>query len=149
VRALGNWGKSGVTVLAAVLAAMAVLSSCRRASPERTIVSVTRPAGAWQGTGTKTVGDISSESGHFRITWRAGRERPAGQGTFRLTVRSAVSGRTLQVVVDHHGEGSGVVNFEDAPRIYDFLVESQDVEWAFSVEEIYEAYAKAPEPPAR
>lgn len=110
-------------------------------TPDRKIVTVVRPAGAWQGTGTRSLGDINSDSGRFRIAWKADHEDPKGQGTFRLTVRSAVSGRFLETVVDHHGEGGGVVSFEDLPRVYEFLVESDHVQWWFSVDEIYEAYA--------
>ena len=100
--------------------------------------------GAWQGTGSKTVGDVVSDSGHLRIRWRAEHADRSGAATFRLTVRSAVSGRAMQVVVDRHGEGSGSVDFQDTPRAYDFLIESDHVEWSFSVEEVYEAYATEP-----
>ena len=122
----------------------AVLSSCRPSTGEsgRKVVTASRPVGSWQGTGTKSVGDINSDTGRFHITWETRHEQPAGQGTFKLTVRSAVSGRTLQVVVDHRGEGRGAVDFADTGRIYDFLVESQHVEWSFSVTEVYEAYEK-------
>ncbi len=103
-----------------------------------------RPVGSWQGTGSKSVGDINSDTGRFHITWATRREAPQEQGTFKLTIRSAVSGRPLQVVVDHRGDGSGAVDFADAGRIYDFLIDSQGVEWSFSVVELYEAYEKPP-----
>lgn len=121
-------------------------AACGRGAepPARPHVQAARPKGAWQGTGGKTVGDVASDSGHLRITWQTAHEDPSGAGTFRLTVRSAVSGRSMQVVVDRRGEGHGTVDFEDAPRIYDFLVESDHVEWSFSVEEVYDAYATEP-----
>ena len=100
--------------------------------------------GSWQGTGSKSVGDINSDTGRFHITWETRHEQPAGQGRFKLTVRSAVSGRPLQVVVDSRGVGQGTADFADTGRIYDFLVDSENVEWSFSVEEIYEAYKRAP-----
>ena len=79
----------------------------REPSEPQPIVSVTRPVGSWQGRGTATVGDIPSETGRFRITWRTSNESPAGAGTFKLTLRSAISGRTLGIVADHKGVGSG------------------------------------------
>jgi hypothetical protein len=92
-----------------------------------------------------TLGDVNSE-GHFRLRWETRDERPKGQGYFRLTIRSGVSGRTLQVAADHKGEGSGVVNFEDTPRTYDFLVESDHVNWSFTVEDVVSVPGPAPTP---
>lgn len=99
------------------------------------IVAVTRQVGSWQGRGTATVGDVPSETGRFRITWETSNESPAGAGTFKLTLRSAISGRTLGVVADHRGVGSGTADFDEGPRTYDFLVESANVDWKFAVSE--------------
>lgn len=126
------------------LAALILVSCGPSPDRGRHVVTASRPVGSWQGTGSKSVGDINSDTGRFHITWETGREQPAGQGAFKLTLRSAVSGRPLQVVVDHRGEGKGEVDFADAGRIYDFLVESQNVEWSFSVVELYEAYERLP-----
>jgi hypothetical protein len=82
-----------------------------------------------------TLGDVNSE-GQFRLRWETHAEDPKGTGRFRLTIRSGVSGRTLQVAADHKGEGSGVVDFADSPRTYDFLVESANVLWSFTVEDV-------------
>src|SRR4030095_6787835 len=95
----------------------------RRADPQRS-VSVTRPVGSWQGRGTATVGDIPSETGRFRITWQTSNESAPGLGTFKLTLRSAISGRTLGIVADHKGVGTGTADYDEGPRTYDFLVES-------------------------
>lgn len=115
---------------------------CRaRPSEPQQITSVTRPVGSWQGRGTATVGDIPSETGRFRIVWHTSNESPAGAGTFKLTLRSAISGRTLGIVADHKGMGSGTVDFDEGPRTYDFLVESTNVDWSFHVEETSGAYA--------
>jgi hypothetical protein len=133
--------------LVAVCAAALLFPSCRppNGSP-RHVVTASRPVGSWQGTGSKSVGDINSDTGRFHITWETRREQPAQQGSFKLTIRSAVSGRPLQVAVDHRGDGRGEVDFADAGRIYDFLIESDGVEWSFSVVELYEAYEKPPPP---
>ena len=119
----------------AAVALLLVASACREApSPPPQIASVTRPLGSWNGQGSRTIG-VVSESGRLRITWETTSAQPPGGGTFRLTVHSAVSGRPLQVVVDHKGEGKGTVNFDDDPRPYNLMVESQGLDWAFGVEE--------------
>jgi hypothetical protein len=130
-----------------VLAAIAVplfSAACGGSpTPERELVTIARPAGSWQGSGDSTIGFVS-ESGRFRIHWETRREDPPRSGTFRLTVHSAVSGRPMQVVADHRGEGSGDADFADDPRIYNFMVESANVEWSFSVEAISVSYATEP-----
>jgi hypothetical protein len=119
-----------------------VVSGCgSQPSEPQPIVAVTRPVGSWQGRGTATVGDIPSETGRFLITWRTSNESPPGAGTFRLTLRSAISGRTLGIVADHKGVGTGTVEYDEGPRTYDFLVESSNVDWSFRVEETSGAYA--------
>lgn len=52
-----------------------------------------------------------------------------------------MSGRPIQVVADHRGEGSGSTDFEDDPRIYDVTVDSANVNWVFTVEELVLVYA--------
>jgi hypothetical protein len=127
----------------ACCAAALLLASCAPADrPSPHVVTASRPVGSWHGTGSRSVGDINSDTGRFHITWQAHPERPEANGRFKLTLRSAVSGRPLQVVVDHRGEGSGEVDFADLGRIYDFLVESEGIEWSFSVVELYEAHEK-------
>ena len=121
---------------AAVLALALCLASCSPAPTKpQDIVAVTREVGAWQGHGTATVGDIPSETGRFRIVWETSNESPAGTGTFKLTLRSAISGRTLQIVTEHKGVGTGTADYDEGPRTYDFLVESANVDWSFQVEE--------------
>jgi len=121
------------------------LGCTQKPSEPQPIVAVTRPVGSWQGRGTQTVGDIPSETGRFRIMWETSNESPAGAGTFKLTLRSAISGRTLGIVADHKGAGSGTAEYDEGPRTYDFLVESAHVDWKFRVEETSGAYAGAKE----
>ena len=109
---------------------------CRSKPTQDTpLVSVTREVGAWSGRGTSTVGDVNSETGRLRISWQTSNESPAGSGRFKLTLRSGVSGRTIAVVADHTGVGTGTVETDEGPRTYDFLVESANVDWSFRVEE--------------
>jgi hypothetical protein len=113
-----------------------VFQDCSHApSGPQPIVAVTRTVGSWQGRGTRTVGDVPSETGRFRIHWQTTNESPAGAGTFKLTLRSAISGRTIGIVADVTGTGAGTADFDDGARTYDFLVESANVDWTFRVEE--------------
>ena len=124
-----------------LFAAILVGGCTQQPSEPQPIVAVTRPVGSWQGRGTATVGDIPSETGRFRIVWQTSNESPAGAGTFKLTLRSAISGRTLGIVADHKGVGTGTAQYDEGPRTYDFLVESSNVDWSFKVEETSGAYA--------
>jgi hypothetical protein len=130
----------------AVLVVLAVACSPKPSTPQD-IRAVTREVGAWQGHGTATVGDIPSETGRFRIHWATTNESPPGGGTFKLTMRSAISGRPLQLVVEHRGVGSGTADYDEGPRTYDFLVESANVDWSFRVEETSGAYVTDPRNP--
>lgn len=104
---------------------------------------MTRPVGSWQGRGNQTIG-LVSDSGRLRITWQTRHETESRTGTFRLTVHSAVSGRPIQLVTDHHGEGSGTADFADDPRSYNLMIESANVEWSITVDEIVAGYANPP-----
>ena len=132
----------------ATLALALCLSSCTPApSKPQDIVAVTREVGAWQGRGTQTVGDIPSETGRFHIVWETSNESPAGSGTFKLTMRSAISGRPLQLVADHKGVGTGTADYDEGPRTYDFLVESANLDWKFRVDETTGSYVAAARQP--
>lgn len=121
-----------------------VASACKaHPSEPQQIVSVTRLVGTWQGRGIASVGDIPSETGRFKIVWETSNESPAGAGRFKLTMRSAVSGRPMQVVADHQGVGTGTASYDEGPRTYDFLVDSANVDWKFRVEETTGAYQKS------
>jgi hypothetical protein len=120
------------------------LTACSpRPSEPRPIVAVTRTVGSWQGRGTRTVGDVPSETGRFRIHWQTSNESPAGAGTFTLTLRSAISGRTIGIVADVTGTSAGTAHFDEGPRTYDFLVESANVDWTFRVEETLGEFSNA------
>jgi len=132
----------------ATLALALCLSSCTPApSKPQDIVAVTREVGAWQGRGTQTVGDIPSETGRFHIVWETSNESPAGSGTFKLTMRSAISGRPLQLIADHKGVGTGTADYDEGPRTYDFLVESANLDWKFRVDETTGSYLPAARQP--
>ena len=126
-----------------------VFQSCSAPpSQPKPIIAVTRTVGSWQGRGTTTVGDVPSETGRFTIFWQTANETAPGAGTFKLTLRSAISGRTIGIVADTKGMGSGTADFDEGPRTYDFLVESANVDWSFRVEETSGEFAARPGPPA-
>ena len=102
-----------------------------------------RPAGTWEGSGSKTIGFVS-ESGRFRVKWETRNANPADSATFRLTVHSAVSGRPIQEITNHRGLGSGTVDVADDPRPYNFMVESSNLDWSFSVDEVIASPVKGP-----
>ncbi len=135
-------------MVAALAAAVSITAACSSPPPpEHHVVAATRRAGAWQGTGSMTVGDVVNTAGHFVITWEA---RKKGTGSFspnahfKLTVHSAVSGRPLKTVVDQAGEGHGTVDFEDDPRVYQFFVDSAGLDWSFTVDEVIGVDAPPP-----
>jgi hypothetical protein len=117
--------------------ALLVAAGCGRPAPppadER--VAVTRPAGSWQGRGNRTIG-VNSDTGRLHISWQARNEHPAGRGTFRLAVHSAVSGRPIQLITEQRGEGGGSADFQDDPRPYNLMIDSANLDWSVSVDEV-------------
>ena len=115
------------------------------------MVATTRALGTFQGRGDQTIG-IVSESGRLRVTWETRNESPPGSGTFRLALHSAVSGRPIELITDQRGASEGSRDVADDPRPYNLMVESANLDWSFSVEEIVAApsqqpVSKQPEPP--
>jgi hypothetical protein len=129
-------GRAGVWLTTGVL--VAVFSPA--CAPPKSLIAEQRttqakPPQSWQGTGDRTIGFVS-ESGVFRVNWKTRSERAPDSGTFRLTVRSAISGRPIRIIADQRGEGSGTVDFVDDPRLYEFIVESAGLRWWFDAEEL-------------
>jgi hypothetical protein len=99
-------------------------------------IPVARELGSWSGSGNSTLGFVS-ESGSFRIAWKAQNRDNTQPGAFQLTLRSGISGRPMKVIADHKGAGGGSVEFGDDPRMYEFLVESSGLDWSISVQETF------------
>lgn len=108
---------------------------------------VWRQLGSWSGHGSRQTESFTSDTGTLRIKWQtsplagtsgrtgAARDGSAGPGHFRLDAHSAISGRLLQPVVDHEGPGSGLGYVQQDPHVFYVVVESTQLDWAFTVEE--------------
>jgi hypothetical protein len=108
------------------------------APPPPSPVAVTRALGTFEGRGDQTIG-VVSESGRLRVSWETRNEHPEGTGTFRLALHSGVSGRPIELITDERGPGKGTREVADDPRPYNLMVESTNLDWSFSVEEIVAA----------
>jgi hypothetical protein len=128
----------------AVLIALVAITACgpafdgatNDAQPATGPPTAVRELGSWTGKGNTTLGFVS-ESGSFRIRWKAQNHDNARPGTFQLMLRSGISGRPMKVIADHTGAGGGSVEFGDDPRMYEFLVDAKGVDWSISVDETF------------
>jgi len=126
------------TTLSLLLAAI-LSTSCSEPTPRQSeTVVVIRSLGTFSGRGSQTIG-VVSESGHLRVSWQTRNEEPAGTGTFRLALHSGVSGRPIELIIDQGGEVHGTRDVTDDPRPYNLMVDSQNLDWTFTVEEIVSA----------
>jgi hypothetical protein len=130
--------RGAVAIALVVTAACGPASDGATADAQRATAPPTavRELGSWTGKGNTTLGFVS-ESGSFRITWKAQNHDNARPGTFLVTLRSGISGRPIKVIADQKGAGGGSVEFGDDPRMYEFLVDAVGVEWSISVEETF------------
>ena len=129
--------RRAAAILLCTLAAAGCGGPPTAAAPQ--YVRAWRTVGTWEGRGNALMGNINSETGQFRITWQSRPEASAAPGAFKLLVRSAVSGRTLDVVTDGSGDSRGTTEFTDTPRVYDFQVDASGAQWTVTVEEAYAA----------
>jgi len=130
-------------MLAASLAVVAVaVGACgprASAEPQPAARGVSwRPLGSWSGRGSLQTESFTSETGALRVRWETRLPTgaaPAGRPLFRLNAHSAISGRLLQPVVDQAGAGSGVGYVQQDPHVFYVVVESNQLNWTFTVEE--------------
>lgn len=103
--------------------------------PQQTAVVGWRSLGSWSGRGSTQTESFIVQGSLVRVRWETKNQPSAGTGTFRLTLHSAVSGRSLAVVADHRGAGKGEAYVPEEPRPAYLLVESDQLDWSFTVEE--------------
>jgi hypothetical protein len=123
--------------LLVVLAGAALLHvSCRGNTPAaRTPTVVWRPLGSWSGRGSMQTDPFISDTGALRLRWQTTNEAGPGTGSFRVTVHSDVSGRSLVLAVDARGVGRDTIYVNEDPRPFFLAVESANLDWTVAVEE--------------
>ena len=90
---------------------------------------------SWSGRGNTQTESFNMESGQWRIRWQTSDKQLSGAGTFRAIVHSSVSGRFVEVAVEHQGAGSGLAYMAEDPRQFFLEIESSGVDWKVAVEE--------------
>lgn len=138
---MSNWllgSRREIERAVAVLVAAALLTSVCGAPPPKPVqkeVVIWKNLGEWSGRGNAQTESFIGLTGALRMHWRTKNESPKKAGTFRLILQSAISGRTLQEIVDEKGLGQGTVYAADDPRMFYISVESANLDWSFTVEE--------------
>jgi hypothetical protein len=126
------------TVLYLLLtAAIGACAGCRAAPAKAAAREVVawRAIGSWSGRGNTQTESFTSDTGSLRVRWKTDHEVPPGDGTFRLTLHSAISGRPLAQAVDHRGVGADTAYVGEDPRVFFLVVDSDRVDWSFSIDE--------------
>ena len=132
--------------VACVAAVLAAACEGRTPPPAETPASARRDEvvwerlGEWSGRKSLQTESFTSDTGAFRIIWTT-RAAGTGEGTFLLTLHSAISGRPLQVAVDHRGPGGATAYINDDPRVFFAVVDASNIDWSFSVDEAVAARA--------
>lgn len=94
-----------------------------------------RTLGTWSGRGNQQTESFDVVTGSLRLRWEALNERAPGAGRLSVALHSAISGRALQTIVDHHGVGAAAATLSDEPRTSYLEVEAADVDWRLTLEE--------------
>ncbi len=121
----------------AIVALVLASCACRSKPParEKQLLVGWRPVGAWSGRGDTQTESFNIESGQWRIKWKTSNESAPGAGRFRVMVHSAVSGRPLELAVEHRGTGQDTAYVNEDPRLFHLVIESHDVDWSIAVQE--------------
>lgn len=124
----------------AILACVVLVAASCRARADQAATPAQRTVvwhqiGSWSGHGNRQTESFTSETGTLRVRWEATHEAVAGSGAFRLTAHSAISGRSLQEIVDQPGAGRGEAYVQQDPHVFYVVVESNRMNWSFTVEE--------------
>ena len=115
--------------------------ACTRAQanptpPVRERAVAWRQLGSWSGHGSLQTESFTSDTGALRVRWETTAPATSGAApTFRLTAHSAISGRPLQQVTESAGAGSGVSYVQQDPHVLYLVVDANQLNWKFSVEE--------------
>jgi len=116
-----------------IVAALAVTGAGCKKKPLSHTETIWQSLGTWSGHGKLQTESFNGDSGALRVRWKA--SHATADGTFLLTVHSAISGRPMGVVVEHAGDGDGTAFFTDDPHVFFAVVDSKDLDWTFTVEQ--------------
>jgi hypothetical protein len=131
-----------------LVAASLALSACRERTPPAESSPTSPPGrtasapiawralGTWSGHGDSQTESFNVETGALRLRWETSNENPPGEGRFRVSLHSAISGRPLQTVVDDTGTGKDTSFLQDDPRVSYLVIESRNVDWTATLEEV-------------
>jgi hypothetical protein len=122
------------------MAVVFLLPACTQPPPkpvEQTVIW--DHAGSWSGRGNLETNSFPSSSGYLRFTWETSNETKPGEGRFKLTLGSSISGRPIQVVVDSQGASRDVSYVSEEPRTFYLKVESANEDWKVTVDEGFSA----------
>jgi len=124
-------------VMRLVLAAALICCACRsREVPQAKPRQIGwRPVESWSGSGSTQTEPFDIGSSQWRIKWQTRSLSSSAEGTFRVVVHSAVSGREMMNAIEHRGAGSGTAYVTEDPHLFHLVIESKDVDWSISVEE--------------
>jgi outer membrane biogenesis lipoprotein LolB len=126
--------------LLSALCTLLLLPSCSQPPPkpaEQTIIW--ERAGSWSGRGNLETNSFPSSSGYLRFTWETSNETKPGEGRFKLSLGSSISGRLIQVVVDSKGARRDVAYVSEEARTFYIKVESANEDWKVTVDEGFAA----------
>jgi hypothetical protein len=133
-----------------MVAVALVAAACRAPAPKAVQEEVVawKNLGEWSGRGNAQTESFIGLTGALRMHWRTKNETPGGNGTFRLILQSAISGRDLHETVDATGPGEGTAYIAEDPRAFQISVQSANLDWSFTVEEaIFGTAAGKPKQP--
>ncbi|MGE0816788.1 MAG: hypothetical protein AB7O28_01520 [Vicinamibacterales bacterium] len=93
-----------------------------------------RTLGEWSGRGSRQTESFDVTTGALRLRWEA-LNAATGAGHLTVTLNSAISGRVLQTIVNHEGNGGASVELQDDPRTSYLEIQSDGLDWRLTLEE--------------
>jgi hypothetical protein len=100
-------------------------------------------AGSWSGRGDMETNSFPAASGYLRFTWETSNETKPGEGRFKLSLGSSISGRVIMTVVDTKGESRDVAYVSEEARTFYIKIESANEDWKVIVDEGFSATIEA------
>ena len=122
-------------LVAVVAAVLSVACGSGYTAVEKPSAHEWKRVGSWSGRGDRQTESFTSDTGSLRVRWQTKDEVPPVDGTFRLTLHSAISGRPLVQAVEQRGVGADTSYVSEDPRVFYVVVDSARVEWSFTIDE--------------